>query len=115
MVNRIVVGAHYGLRDWLAQRVTAVVMALYTILFALRALTLPEMNFENWRGLFSGGFMRIATFVFLACLFYHAWVGIRDLWMDYVQSTGTRLVLHVLTILSLVGYLFWTAQILWRL
>ncbi len=27
MVNRIVVGAHYGLKDWLVQRVTAVVMA----------------------------------------------------------------------------------------
>ncbi|HZW86207.1 MAG TPA: succinate dehydrogenase, hydrophobic membrane anchor protein, partial [Gallionella sp.] len=26
MVNRVVVGAHYGLRDWLVQRVTAVLM-----------------------------------------------------------------------------------------
>ena len=33
MVKRIVVGAHYGLRDWLIQRVSAVVMALYTLLF----------------------------------------------------------------------------------
>lgn len=115
MVNRIVVGAHYGLRDWLAQRVTAVVMALYTIVFALRALMLPEMNFESWRGLFAGGFMRVATFLFFASLFFHAWVGIRDLWMDYIKPTGTRLVLHVVTILLLIGYLFWTVQILWRL
>ena len=31
MVNRTVTGAHYGLRDWLAQRVTAVIMAVYTV------------------------------------------------------------------------------------
>lgn len=115
MVNRIVVGAHYGLRDWIAQRVTAVVMALYTVVFALRALSMAEMNFENWHAMFASGYMRIATFLFFACLFYHAWVGIRDLWMDYVKPVGVRLFLHVVTILLLVGYLFWTAQILWRL
>ena len=30
--KRVVVGAHYGLRDWLSQRVTAGLMALYTII-----------------------------------------------------------------------------------
>jgi len=36
--KRLVVGAHYGLRDWLAQRVTAVVMAAYVIVFGLYAI-----------------------------------------------------------------------------
>ena len=35
MVERIVSGAHYGLRDWLMQRVTAVVMALYALSWRL--------------------------------------------------------------------------------
>ncbi|MFS2105319.1 succinate dehydrogenase, hydrophobic membrane anchor protein, partial [Ralstonia sp. Ralssp135] len=29
--KRLVVGAHYGLKDFLAQRVTAVIMAVYTV------------------------------------------------------------------------------------
>ena len=49
MVKRIIVGAHYGFRDWLGQRVTAVVMALYTLFFAINALMLPEMTFDAWR------------------------------------------------------------------
>lgn len=115
MVKRIVVGAHYGLRDWLGQRVTATVMALYTILFAFKALALPEMTYENWSGMFAGGFMRFATFLFFMSLFYHAWVGVRDIFMDYIKPVGIRLAAHVIVLFLLVGYAGWAAQILWRL
>lgn len=114
-MNRIVVGAHYGLKDWLLQRVTAVVMAVYTVVFAVGALGMGEMNYENWRGLFAGGFMRFASFLFFASLMYHAWVGVRDIYMDYIKPTGVRLVLHAVTALALIGYLGWAAQVLWRL
>ena len=115
MVKRLVVGAHYGLRDWLAQRATATYMALYTIVFAFAALTLPKMDYEHWSALFSGGLMRFLTFLFFMSLAYHAWVGVRDIWMDYVQSVGMRLLLQVLTIIWLVGCAGWLLQVLWRL
>jgi succinate dehydrogenase / fumarate reductase membrane anchor subunit len=115
MVKPIIVGAHYGFRDWLAQRVTAVVMALYTVIFAISALMLPDASFENWRGLFSAGFMKFATFLFFTSLFYHAWIGVRDIFMDYIKPTGVRLVLHSVVVLLLVGYAGWVGQILWRL
>lgn len=115
MVNRDVVGAHYGLKDWIAQRATAVYMALYTVIFAVCALTLPEFSFEAWSGLFSGGLFKFLSFLFFMSVFYHAWIGVRDLWMDYVKPTGVRLVLHMVTLFLLVGYAGWAAQILWRL
>ena len=115
MVKPVIVGAHYGFRDWLAQRVTAVVMALYTVIFAISALMLPDASFESWRGLFSASFMKFATFLFFLSVFYHAWIGIRDLWMDYIKPNGVRLALHLVTIFVLVGYAGWAAQILWRL
>jgi succinate dehydrogenase / fumarate reductase membrane anchor subunit len=55
------------------------------------------------------------TFLFFVSLFYHAWIGIRDIWMDYVKPTGLRLTLHVVTLTALVGYAAWAAAILWRL
>jgi succinate dehydrogenase / fumarate reductase membrane anchor subunit len=58
--------------------------------------------------------MKLATFVALLCLFYHAWVGIRDIWMDYVKPMSLRLLLQVLTILWLIGCAGYAAQILWR-
>jgi succinate dehydrogenase / fumarate reductase membrane anchor subunit len=115
MVKRIVVGAHYGFRDWLAQRITAVVMAVFTVVFALNALLLPAMTHQAWRGLFSGGLTRFLTFIFFMSLFYHAWIGVRDIFMDYVKPTGVRLALHVIVILLLIGYAGWAAQVLWRL
>ena len=115
MVNRQPVGAHYGLKDWIGQRATAVFMAIYTIIFAVCALALREFSYEAWSGLFSGGVFRFLSFLFFLSLFYHAWVGVRDLWMDYVKPTGVRLGLHLVTLFLLVGYAGWAAQILWRL
>lgn len=112
MVKRIVSGAHYGLKDWLVQRVTAVVMALYTLFLIGFFLTQP-LSFESWQGLFHGQPMRLASLVFLFSVFIHAWVGMRDIFMDYVHPTVIRLALHVAVILALAAYAFWAAQILW--
>ena len=115
MVNRIVVGAHYGLKDWLIQRLSAIVMAIYAVLFVVQVWALPSFDLVHWRALFAGGFMRVASFLFLLALVYHAWIGVRDIFMDYIKPTGVRLLLHVLTILALVGYAGWAIQIIWRL
>lgn len=115
MVKRNLVGAHYGLKDWLAQRITAVIMASYTLIMALALLSGAGGSFERWRALMSAAPMRMATFVFIVSLCWHAWVGVRDIWMDYVKPTGLRLALHVLTLVALIGYAGWAVQILWRL
>ena len=115
MINRIVVGAHYGLRDWIAQRATAVIMAVYSVLLVAVLLLVRPSTFEAWQAVFANGVMKFLTFLFFVSLFYHAWIGIRDIWMDYIQPVGLRLTLHVLTATALVGYTAWAAAILWRL
>lgn len=107
------VGAHYGLGDWLLQRLTAVVMALYTIGFAACIAVNRPSGFGEWKAVFSGTFARLATMLFLAALLYHAWVGMRDIVMDYVKSAGVRLVLQTGIGLTLLLYLIWSASILW--
>lgn len=114
MVNRIVVGAHYGLRDWLAQRVTAVIMAVYAVIMLVVLLTGYPLSYAVWRDLFGHGWMRVATLVFGVSLGWHMWVGVRDILMDYVKPAGLRLALQVATILYIAGILGWTVQILWR-
>ncbi|HET9663022.1 MAG TPA: succinate dehydrogenase, hydrophobic membrane anchor protein [Burkholderiales bacterium] len=113
MVRREVVGAHYGVRDWLAQRVTAIVMVVYTLLFAIALLRMPRFDFDHWQALWAASWMRYATLLFVASLLYHAWVGMRNIFMDYIKPTGLRLTLHVLVILALVWYGAWSVQILW--
>jgi succinate dehydrogenase / fumarate reductase membrane anchor subunit len=112
--KRLVVGAHYGLMDWLAQRITGIVMAIYTIILLICFLTGNHFNYEGWAGLFAHQWFKLATFVAFLALFYHAWIGMREVYMDWVPPTGLRLGLDVATIVWLVGCAAWTAQILWR-
>jgi succinate dehydrogenase / fumarate reductase membrane anchor subunit len=112
MVKRVLTGAHYGLFDWLAQRVTALVMIVF-VLYAVALLFSAPHDHGGWKALFGHSGMRIGTFLFLVSLFWHAWVGVRNILMDYVHGTAIRLALQVLVILSLLFYAVWSAEILW--
>ena len=114
MTHRIVTGAHYGLSDWLAQRITAVIMAVYSIIVLIVLLSGLPISFAVWKDLFSQGWMRVATLLFMGSLAWHAWVGVRDIIMDYIKPDGLRLALQVLVLLTIAAYMGWTIQILWR-
>lgn len=113
MVDRIVTGAHYGLRDWLAQRVTAVLMVAYTLFMVAYVLLHPHLGYDQWTALFSSQVMRTFSLLFLLAVFLHAWIGVRDVVMDYVSSAGMRLAIYVVVILALLFYVIWGVQILW--
>jgi succinate dehydrogenase / fumarate reductase membrane anchor subunit len=115
--KRIVTGAHYGLRDWLAQRVTAGLMALFTLLVLSQVLfTKGPVGYELWAGIFAAQWMKVLTFTVIIELIWHVWVGMRDIWMDYVTSSvALRLVLQIFTMVWLVGCGGWAIQVLWRL
>jgi succinate dehydrogenase / fumarate reductase, membrane anchor subunit len=113
--RRLVVGAHYGLKDWLSQRVTAVLMALFTAIVLAQVLMPGELDYVRWSGIFSAQWMKVLTFVVIVALLVHVWVGMRDVWMDYVKPIAVRLVLQIFTIVWLVGCAGWAVQVLWRL
>ena len=114
MSGRIVTGAHYGLRDWLAQRITAAIMAVYSVIAVVVFLSNKNISYPVWRDLFAQGWMRVATLLFMASLAWHAWAGVRDILMDYIKPAGLRLALEVMVLLTIASYVGWTIQILWR-
>jgi len=114
--KRTVVGAGYGFRDWLVQRITAGLMALFTVVLLLQVIfTAGPIGYEQWAGIFAAQWMKFLTFGVILALLWHVWVGVRDIWMDYVKPVGVRLVLHVFTIVWLAGCAGWAIQVLWRL
>ena len=113
MVNREVIGAHYGLRGWMAQRATAVVMVIYTVLFVIVLLGMPQYDYASWKALWSTWSMRYATLLFIFATLLHAWIGVRNIFMDYVHHAGVRYALYVASIVALVFYALWSMQILW--
>ncbi|QIM50022.1 MULTISPECIES: succinate dehydrogenase, hydrophobic membrane anchor protein [Alcaligenaceae] len=118
--KRLVVGAHYGTFDFIVQRCTAIIMAVYTLVLFFGVLFTSGMSFESWQNLFTFQLGAIpagqllATLAFLS-LAWHAWIGVRDIWMDYVTSAGLRLFLQVLTVLWLIGSVVYFAKVLWSL
>jgi succinate dehydrogenase / fumarate reductase membrane anchor subunit len=107
------VGAHYGTGDWLLQRLTAVVMAGYTIFLVLAMVAHRPLNYAAWKATFSETWFQVGTMLFVASLLYHAWVGMRDILMDYIKPTGLRLTLQFAVAFVLLFYLVWAGAILW--
>ena len=108
MVERKLTGAHYGAM----QRATAVIMLIYTVALLVILFTLPK-EYSAWQAFFDQVWVKVFTQVSFIAVFLHAWVGIRDLWMDYIKPFGVRLFLQVATIVWLVGCLVYSVKVIW--
>ena len=86
-------------------------MAVYTLLLLGIALWNGGIDYALWTALFAHGAFKLASFLFMVALLYHAWIGVRDILMDYIKPVGVRLLLETLTVVVLVAYLGWTIQI----
>jgi succinate dehydrogenase / fumarate reductase membrane anchor subunit len=112
--KRLVVGAHFGAGNFLLQRLTALVLAVYCLLLAARIAFAWPLDYVAWASIFVPLWMKVVTLVALAALLCHAWIGVRDIWMDYVKPVWVRLTLQTLTALWLLACAVWSVQILWR-
>lgn len=112
MIDRKLTGAHYGLRDWALQRITATLMLIYTVFLLVAIICLPS-TYNEWQAFFTHTWVRLVTQIAVIALVLHAWVGVRDIWMDYVKPLGLRLFMHVITILWLLGCLIYSIKVIW--
>ena len=113
--KRAVSGAHYGMRDWLSQRVTAVLMTLFTLIVLAQVIfTSGPIGYDKWAGIFAAQWMKVLTFAVVAALLWHVWVGMRNVWMDYIKPVWLRLTLQIFTIVWLTACAGWAIQVLWR-
>ena len=113
MVKSVYSVNHRGLTDWLIQRFSAVVMAVYSIGLIFFVLTHSEMTYSDWHGLFTHTWVKIGTLLFLLSLMFHAWVGVWTIFTDYVKCYVLRLALHVIVLLALIACFFGGVLILW--
>lgn len=110
----MVKGVMAGLRAWLVQRVTAVIMLVLLLLFAIRLVQEPFETYEAWRKWVGDPLISVIIAIFFGALLLHAWVGLRNIILDYVHSTALRLFFHSLVIAGYSGTAFWVVRILFR-
>ena len=101
-----------GSRDWIFQRISAVVLAVYSVVI-VGFFLFNDVNFEAWRGFMLSLPMKLFSLVAILSLVFHAWVGMWTVLTDYVKSSGLRLVIQSLVIIAVLVYLFWGMMIFW--
>ena len=101
-----------GMKAWALQRLSAIYLGLYLIYFIAVMLLAKPADAAAWQQWLSHPLMSIATLVSIVALLLHAWVGMRDIFMDYVHPLGLRMVLMALLLLSLVVYGLWAGKLL---
>lgn len=113
MMIELLTSKYPGMRIWLSQRLTALVMAGYLVLLIIALLIVHPSGYEAWRNFASSWLFSVPTFVCFICLSIHAWVGVRDVLRDYVFNQTLRAYLQIGVDLLLVAYVVWLSFILW--
>lgn len=113
MVKKITSLTGSGMRDWLIQRITAWVLTFYTLFLVGYCIAHSPLQYSDWSNLFANPLMRVATFLVMLSVVYHAWIGMWTVLTDYVKPAVLRLFLQVIIILALFAWLAWGVAIVW--
>ena len=113
MVTSVTNATRNGLGDWLLQRVSALIMAVYVIFLVSFFIIHCPMTYATWKGLFSCLWFQSLTTVVLFSLLAHAWVGLWTVFTDYVKNAGLRVVLEIALILFLLFLAITGCWIVW--
>ena len=113
MVKSVLSVSHQGLRDWVIQRLTAMILAISSIGLLTFIVCHPHLSFLEWHELFSSVWVKILTILCLFSLMLHAWVGVWTIITDYINCFVIRLVCHIGVFLTLFASLVWGLLILW--
>ncbi len=115
MLIQLLTNKYPGMRLWLSQRLSAVIMAIYIVFLIVLILVQQPAGFEDWRVVVSSIWFRFATFLFFISLFIHAWLGVSDVFKDYVFNKKLRAYLQIIVDILLAVYLVWVSIILWNI
>lgn len=102
-----------GLYDWVVQRLTAVILALYTLFLLGFVIASPYLQYAEWQGLFAQTWMKVFSLATLISICAHAWVGMWTISTDYLKAAAVRFTFQLVTAAFLFAYLVWGIDILW--
>ncbi len=103
-----------GLRAWAFQRITAIYLLLFFIFLLGHFVLSPPVDYAAWRSWVAQPAISIAGYLFFLSLMLHAWVGIRDVLIDYVHPPVIRLGLLFLFGFALAACGLWALQVIIR-
>lgn len=109
MVKSITNLSRSGLGDWMIQRVSAVLLATYTLFILGVIVANPDLGYTEWRSLFSLFWVKIYTLITLLALVGHIWVGMWTVVTDYLKGAWVRFI--VLFIIAVAAFVYLVAGV----
>ncbi|HFE37482.1 MAG TPA: succinate dehydrogenase, hydrophobic membrane anchor protein [Gammaproteobacteria bacterium] len=103
-----------GVRPWVVQRLSAIYMLLVLCFFSLTLMFAGFDNFADWKAWFGSPFLSTIVIIFWLAVFLHAWVGVRDVIMDYVHHDGLRFAMLAIYGFYLIAMTVWMMRIIMR-
>ena len=113
MVNSTTSLTKSGLKDWFIQRVSAVILIIYTLFLLGFVIKHTPLHYVDWSMLFAHTWMKVFTLMAVLSLIGHAWVGIWTILTDYVKCSFICAVLMVIFVLAFLTYVIWCVAIFW--
>jgi succinate dehydrogenase / fumarate reductase membrane anchor subunit len=120
MVTSITSFGRSGLYDWMVQRITAVILAAYTVFIVGYIVCTPDLGYEQWSTLFSYFGVRIFSLAALLSIAAHAWIGLWAILTDYLttrmmgaKATFLRVIAQMVLGVVTATYVLWGIEILW--
>jgi succinate dehydrogenase / fumarate reductase, membrane anchor subunit len=120
MVTSVTSLGRNGVADWLVQRVSAAILALYTIVVLGWLISQGEVSYEAWSAFMGCTAMKIANTFVIVSVCGHAWIGLWTVTTDYLttrqmgsKATGLRLLVQLVIALLTLVLLLWGLMIIW--
>ncbi len=114
MVESITSHSQQGLRDWLLQRLTAIVTAVYLVVLLYFVCRHQPLSFEVWQAWCMQTWVQVLSSLAIASILLHARIGLWIVLTDYVKPYAMRILLQGFVMLALLGCFIWGLEIIWR-
>ena len=101
-----------GMRAWLLQRLSSVYMVVFIVAVLLWYAMSDTISYAVWRDLLANPVIAVAVALFFSSLLIHAWIGMRDVLIDYMPIMVLRLIMLLCIAVFLIAMGIWVAFIL---
>jgi succinate dehydrogenase / fumarate reductase membrane anchor subunit len=113
MVTNITSLTGNGLRDWLIQRVTAIVLGLYFVVLLGFFMTHSVVTYQTWTLFYHHPAVQVINVIMIVCLLKHAWIGLWTVTTDYIKCSRLRVCIQMMILFGLIACLIWFLMIIW--
>lgn len=96
-----------GMWAWLIQRFSGIYIGLYILVVAVLVALGDDLTAARWQELFASPLMQAAASVFIVALLFHAWIGLRDVVLDYIHPIAIKIPVLLLILAMLLASGFW--------